>query len=278
MAYSPLQLAEAFIQAGELADAVEALTQHLEANRGDDAARRMRAQVLARMGDDHLSAALDDLNRITKPTRDDLFWRSIIYERQGDPENARKILGDLYTANPLDERIAERYFYLLLNNRQYTDARTLLDTMPPTWDWLQKAGDLASEDEGEKQAIEYYTQALAHLETQFDTTVDAFACSIKSQILAARAQMYATLGQFAEADADYGKAEALAPDDAMLTFWHSLVAADLGDNERSLALCRLALDKASEGWRAQMMRTLKVMRDSGRYQALADAILADISG
>jgi tetratricopeptide (TPR) repeat protein len=278
MSYSPLQLAEAFIQTGELTDAVDALTEHLGTNPHDEAARRLRAQVFARMGDNYLSAALDDLNYITRPTRDDLFWRSIIYERQDDPDNARRILHDLYAAHPLDERIAERYFYLLLNNRQYTDARALLDAMPRTWDWLQKAGDLASEYEGEAQAVIYYTQALEHLETQFDTPVDTFAQSIKSHLLASRAQMYATMGKFAEADADYTEAEVLAPEDATLMFWHGFVAADLGDSERALALCRSALNQASEGWRAQMIASLKVIRDGGKFPSVADVILTDYAG
>lgn len=277
MPYTPLQLAEAFIQAGELADAVDALSQHLETNPGDDAARRLRAQVQARMGDDDdLRAALDDLNRIAQPTPDDLYWRSIIHERQGEKESALRLLSELHTANPGDERIAERYFYLLLSMRHYADARALLDPMPRTWDWLQKAGDLASEAEGETEAIQYYTQALEHLESQFDTSVDAFAQSIKSHLLSSRAQMYATLGQFAEADTDYGEAEALAPDDATLTFWHSFVVADLGDGERALALCRSALERAGDGWRAQLIASLKVMQDGGRYRALADAILSSV--
>ena len=118
MPYSALQLAEAFIQAGELNEAVSALTQHLEANPGDDAARRLRAQVLARMGDDQLGAALYDLNHIALPRQDDWFWRSIIHERRGDQEGALRILHELYTAKPSDERVAERYFYLLLNTKQ----------------------------------------------------------------------------------------------------------------------------------------------------------------
>lgn len=275
MPYSRLQLAEAFIQAGELADALDALSQHLEASPDDDAARRLRAQVWARMGDEHLSAALGDLDCIAQPTLDDLFWRSIILERQGDQDGALRILRELHTQQPFDERMAERYFYLLLSRRQYAEARAILDAMPRTWGWLQKAGDLASESEGEIQAAGYYTQALEHLEMQFDTSLNAFAQAIKSHILASRAQMYAIAGQFALADADYTAAEALTPDDPTLAFWHSFVALELGDEERAFTLCRTALDKAGEGWRAQMVASLKAMRDSEQYRALADAILAE---
>jgi tetratricopeptide (TPR) repeat protein len=274
MPYTPLQMAEAFIQAGELSDAVDALMQHLEANPADDAARRLRAQVLARMSDEtHQRMALDDLSQLTQPTTDDAFRRSIVLERLGDTASADDILTGLYRRDPTNERIAERYFFTLMARGRYAEARNLLDTMPHTWDWLEKAGDLASEYEGEAQAIQYYTQAIEHLETQFDTSVEAFALSIKSNMLAKRAQMYATLGQFTEADADYVAAEALAPDDPTLTFWHSFVAVDLGDEQRALTLCRTALENAGEGWRSNMIQSLKVMRDGGRYRALADAVL-----
>ena len=39
--YNPITLADAFIQAGELDDALDALNQHLEANPSDDDARRV---------------------------------------------------------------------------------------------------------------------------------------------------------------------------------------------------------------------------------------------
>jgi tetratricopeptide (TPR) repeat protein len=276
MAYTALQRAEAFIQSGELSDAVDALTQHLEVNPRDDAARRLRAQVLARMSDEtHLRQALDDLSQLTQPTTDDAFWRSIVLERLGDTVSAASILTRLYRADPTNERVAERYFFMLLALKRYAEAGAILDAMPRTWDWLEKAGDLASEYEGEAQAIEYYSQAIELLETEFDTSAEAFAQSIKSNMLAKRAQMHATLGQFREADAGYAEAEVLTPDDATLRFWHSFVAVELGDEERALTLCRAALDKAGEGWRSNMIESLKVMRDGGRYRALADAILAE---
>ena len=281
MSYSPLQLAEAFIQAGELVDAVDALTQHLEATPGDDAARRLRAQVLIRMRSaENYRAALADLDQLDAPTPDDDVTRAIALEyleflskSLSDLDGAMQAIERASSARPGDERIAERYFYMLEARARWEEARSLLNTMPRTWNWLQKAGDLASEYEGETEAVTYYAQALEHLETQFDTSTDAFAQSIKSHLLSSRAQMYATLGQFREADADYTAAEGLAPDDATLMFWHSFVAAELSDEEQALALCRAALGKASDGWRTQMMETLKVMRDGGRYQVLVDAML-----
>jgi tetratricopeptide (TPR) repeat protein len=276
MPYTPLQMADAFIQAGELSDAVDALTQHLDASPGDDEARRLRAQVYLRLRSDvSYRAALDDLHTLSNSTVDDEITRATALEYLADRDGALQALERARAARPDDERIAERYFFMLLGRAKWAEARSLLDTMPRTWDWLEKAGDLASESEGPAQAIVCYDEALDHLETQFNIEVDAFAQSIKSHILAKRAQMYATAGQFAEADADYASAETLTPDDPMLKFWHSLVVCDMGDEARALVICRAAFDKAGESWRAQMVQTLRVMREGGRYATLADAMLKD---
>ena len=57
--YSPIELAEAFIRTGELADALDALNPHLEAQPNDETALRLRAAVLMRLpGED-----LEELNR-----------------------------------------------------------------------------------------------------------------------------------------------------------------------------------------------------------------------
>jgi len=275
MSCTPLQLAEAFIQYGELNDTLQALSIHLEANPADDAARRLRAAVAIRMREEaHFRLAVSDLNQISEPTPDDDVNRAIALEYLADLDGAMLAVERARAARPQDERIAERYFFMLLARRRFAEAQSLLETMPRTWDWLQKAGDLASEADGPEQAIALYSQALDHLDTQFDASVDAFARPLKANLLASRAHTYAAAGQFPEADADYTAAEALMPDDAMLAFWHSFIAADLGDHARAVDLCRAAYEKAGEGWRAQMVETLKIMRDSGRYAALADAILS----
>ncbi len=274
MPYTPLQMAEAFIQAGELNDAVEALTQHLEANPGDDAARRHRAQVLARMPDEtHLRMALDDLSQLTKSITDDGIWRSIILERLGDNEGAAKTFAELHINDPENERIAERYFDLLLGQGRYAEAQSVRNKMPDSWDWLQRSAILAEFQEQQEQAVNYLTQALADLETRFDVASDAFAQSIKGGFLNQRAHDYLELQLFREAEADFFAAEALLPDDPSPTFWHGLITAELGDIEQGLLLCRAAFAKASDGWRAMMRESLKVIRNDERYRALADALL-----
>jgi len=276
MSYTPLQLAEAFIQAGELNDAVDALTQHLDANPDDDAARRLRAQVLARMPDaTHLRLADSDLSKLSNPTTDDAIWRSIVLQRLGDNDGAAALLADLHANDPENERIAERYFDTLLGQGRYAEAQTVRDKMPDSWDWLQRSAILAEFQEQQEQAVHYLTQALADLETQFDLASDAFAQSIKGSFLNQRAHDYLELQLFREAEADFAAAEVLLPDDPSPTFWHGIIAAERGDIEQGLALCRAAFANASDGWRAQMVASLRVIRDDERYRALADAILAE---
>jgi tetratricopeptide (TPR) repeat protein len=276
MAYTPLQLAEAFIQAGELADAADALTQHLDSNPDDDSARRLRAQVLARLPDEaDLRLADADLSQLATPTTDDAIWRSIVLQRLGDNYHAAALLAELHENNPENERIAERYFDLLLGQGKYAEAQFVRDQMPDSWDWLQRSAILAESQEQQEQAVLYLTQALADLETRFDLSSDAFAQSIKGSFLNQRAHDYLELQRFPEAEVDFAAAEALLPDDPSPTFWHGLITAELGDIEQGLMLCRTAFAKASDGWRAQMIASLKVIRDDERYRALADAILAD---
>src|SRR5690242_19339862 len=79
MPYSPMELADAFIRAGELADALDALNQQLIDQPADDEARRLRAQVLMRIpGEEHVQAALGDLESIASPTQDDNLRRALL--------------------------------------------------------------------------------------------------------------------------------------------------------------------------------------------------------
>ncbi len=84
MGYSPMELAEAFIQTGELPDALDALNQQLTAYPDDETARRLRAQVLMRLpGEEHLRAALHDLDQLASPTAEDGLLRGILLEQLG---------------------------------------------------------------------------------------------------------------------------------------------------------------------------------------------------
>jgi tetratricopeptide (TPR) repeat protein len=261
MPYTPMQLAEAFIQTGELADALDALNQQLATEPGDDDALRLRSQVLMRLpGDGNLRSALDDMERLTAPTPDDLLRRAIALEQIGDFTNALEAAAQLHAADPGNERFGERYFGLLLRKRQFSEAAQVIDQMPRSWDWQGRAGDLATEDGHEADAPGHYTEALRLLATEFNLDIDAFARPLQVNLLMARAGAYATLGQFQAADADYAAAAALMPDDPMIPFWRGFVLADLGRAGDAVTLCRAALDRANPTLKATMIATLDALK------------------
>jgi tetratricopeptide (TPR) repeat protein len=270
MPYTPMQLAEAFIQAGELTDALDALNQQLETNPGDETARRLRVKVYMRLrGEANFRAALADLDRLANATHDDVIQRSILLEQLLDFEGARTLLSDLHVAQPADERLAERLFFLLLRLKRFAEAHALLAKMPRTWDWLQKAGELATEDGNENQAPGYFSDALADLETRFDTTSDPFARASKAHLLSARAQAYATIQQFAQAEADYAAASAIQPDDPMLVFLRALTLLELGDITQAVTLYRAAYNAANPIYRETMGH---IVAQNPRYGVLGEVV------
>lgn len=181
MAYSPLQMAEAFIRAGELMDALEALDRHLSAQAGDDNARRLRAAVLQRLpGEGRQRAALDDLDHLTQPTAEDWVQRSIISQALDDWEAANAAMEQARRLKPDDERMTERYLLTLEKSHREAAAGALLDSLPRTWRWLQLAGDLAGRSGDKKAALACYNAALEHLDQVQDTVHNPFAANLKT--------------------------------------------------------------------------------------------------
>jgi hypothetical protein len=182
MPYDALQLAEAFIQAGELPDALDALNAHLATQADDADALRLRAALRLRLRTvDDLRAGLADLEALQEPTADDHIQRSIILGELAEWPAARDAAMAARALRPADERIAERYLLTLGRCGEYAAARTLLESLPRTWRWLEWAGDLAR-DAGDPLAAQHYTAALAHLETRMDTANDPLAANLKAVI------------------------------------------------------------------------------------------------
>jgi len=187
MPYNALQLAEAFIRAGELADALDALQTHLDANPADDASRRLRVSILRRMPDEsHYRAALDDLDHLSSLTADDWVQRSILLQGLNDWSGANTAMEQARHLAPDDERITERYLLTLEKSGQNGDALALLESLPQTWRWLQTAGDIAQRMGDTEAALKHYTAALAHLEARLDTANNAFAANLKEVLLLKR--------------------------------------------------------------------------------------------
>ncbi len=187
MAYSAMQMAEAFITAGELGDALDALSTHLEANPSDEAARRLRAAVRLRLDDEaEHQAALVDLDALTALDADDHVQRSIVLQRLGDWAGAHTSMEQAHALKPDDERILERYLTTLEMSGKRDAARTLVSTLPKTWRWQQIAGDLARSAGDLQAAAAHYSAALEHLEQKMDTTHDAFGANLKAVLVLKR--------------------------------------------------------------------------------------------
>lgn len=269
MGYSPMQLAEAFLRTGELTDALDALNQQLAQEPTDDTARRMRIALLIQLSDDkHLRLALEDCNQLANPLPADFTRRSIILEKLDDLPGALLAMELVRRNAPQDERAVERTLHLLLAQGETQKARQLLEERPKTWQWLERAGDLAAQSGEPATAVLRYTEALALLEESFDLQTNIYARALMARLLLARADSHRRLEQLAEAEADYRQAEAVVPDEPIIPFSRGLLAFMRGELPLAVELCGNALQNANETLRAQMRKTLA----EPRYAALAEQL------
>lgn len=267
MAYTPLQLAEAFLRTGELADALEALDTHLAAEPDDDAARRLRAAALLRVDDENsLRRALDDLAELATPEADDFARRSVICERLSDPSGALAAARRALELRPADERLSERLASLLAAQGDLTGALAVVRSQPRTWRWLEYEGDLLARSGDYVTATARYGLALFQLEAR--PADDPLTANLRAAMLLKRADAYRRLDHATQAEADLDAAAAIIPVDPFIPFLRGLLCAMRGDPDGALALCGPALTHASEPLRAEMRRIL----EDPRFATLARAI------
>lgn len=273
MPYSPLELADAFIRAGELEDALDALNQQLADPAADqrDDTLRLRAAVLARFPDqpERLRAALGDYAALAAPTADDEDRRAALHERLGDVRAAVDALGRARALAPDDSRLTERQVALLVEHGWLDEAAALVAALPETWQWLTWRGDIAIDRKRDAEALGHYAAALALFEAHVDQS-SKLAANLRAQLLIKRARAYRHLKRCAEAEADYLAAEAIIPNDPTIMFNRGLLAYDCKGLRRALPLCRDALDLAPPGLRDWMRQKL---REDPRYRELAGALL-----
>lgn len=257
--YSPLQLAEAFIRTGELADALDALNPYIEANPTDEAALRLRAAVLMRLpGENYAQAALADLSRLAEPTAEDFVQQSIIWQMGfGDWQQAVTMTERARQLANTDERIAERLMMLYEQTGKIDQARALIREQPQNWRWLQLAGDLAQKAADYEAAAQSYTQALAELEAKLGASHNAVTRNIKGMLVGSRAAAFLKLGQANKAEADYLAAAEYLPTDLSYSLMAGVAAALNGQLERAYLLCRSVLD--DEAQLANMLREQAVL-------------------
>ncbi len=256
MTYSPLELANAFIQTGELSDALAALDDHLTQAPQDEQALRLRAAVRLRLGDEtNLRAAIDDLQRLASPSVEDYQQISIIFERLQEIPAAIDALHQALALSPQDARLAERLVMLYCQQQDWQSARDVVAQMPHSWRWQQWAGDLAVNAGDFPAAAEHYEQALALLEQQ--QLAPDYHAAMAARLWLALGHAYRQLADFFAAASAYDEAERCMPDEPLLPFYRGLLAWLQQDAPQAIALCRHALDRANETLREEMRTTLQ---------------------
>ncbi len=211
MRYSPIQIAEACLQAGELSQAIEVLDSHLHEHPSDDEARRLRANVRLRQPEaESVQAALDDLAALSHHTPEDWLACSVAAERLGDLHAALRYSEQARTLVPGDDRFAERLITLHMRAGQLEAARSLLGTLPRRWSWLRWAGDVEAQAGDIAGAIRLYGAALQDFEQQHPAP-NPFMQALYAEIVARRAALYTQSGDTPAAKTDYDLLEKIAP-------------------------------------------------------------------
>jgi tetratricopeptide (TPR) repeat protein len=261
-----LELAEAFIQAGELADALDALDDHLEAHPDDHDARRLRVEVLIRLPAMALEA-VNDLAALPEWTERDHLNRLRILVDWGFSPEAGAVLADEYRRRPDFATYAPLLLTYLYKYGEIDQALELLADLPKTPDWLLWSSKFYTLKGDDRVAAEHYCTALDQLPPS-DNPLREIQ---RAGLLLLRADTYRRLKQYADADADYTAAEAIAPNDPTIPFNRGLLTFEQGDLPLALALCKGAMERAPEILRNTAM--LKILREEPRYAALYSAIM-----
>lgn len=203
-----LARADAFLLAGELADALEALDSYLIENPDDGDIRRLRAAVLLRLpGEDTAWAALDDLAAMRSRTAEDEIARVRALRRLHEDAAAHEALYDAWERTG-DLRLADLLLASLYARRESATARGVLDALPETVVWLRWRGDFALLDGDAPAALDAFNGALARLEALKPSDVIR---NERGQLLLRRAEAYRLQGDEAAAQADQDQARRLLP-------------------------------------------------------------------
>lgn len=268
MPYSPLDIANAFIQTGEIEEARTILLDYLLSAPADDQARRLLISVMMRLPNEP-NHILQESERIAHPTAEDFVERSILYERDNRLAEAAATMQAALEQQPQNEWMTERLVHLLRRTHDFAGAAHLVGAQPQTWRWLQQGGDLAVEQGDYAAAYRCYTAALVDAEATF-AAHDPWGRSLRARLLLARAGAALESQRLDEAAADYDAAAALIPGDPLIPFNQGLVAALRGDIASALTLCGAALSAANPEIQIHMETTL---RADARYAALAALLL-----
>ncbi len=203
-----LTRADAFLLAGELADALEALDSYLAEHPGDGDILRLRAAVLLRLpGDDAAWAALDDLAAMRARTAEDEIARVRALRRLNEDVAAHEALFDAWERTD-DPRLADLLLASLYSRAEPDIAFEVLDSLPDSTLWLRWRGDFALLAGDAATAVDAFSAALARLDA---LTPNDMIANQRGQLLLRRAEAYRLRGDAMAANADADAARHLLP-------------------------------------------------------------------
>lgn len=269
MPYSAMELAEVFIKTGELDDALNALNQQLNNYPDDINALRLRASVLLRYKEPiKLEMALKDLAGIVDPSSTDLVQQSIIYEQLGRYDSAIASMKAACDLSPDDERMLERQVDLLIHEKHYDEALSLIKQAPETWRWMQLAADVYVRMNQHEPALRLYQQAQQALEERFEVPPPHIRATL-GRLHLAQANSWRQCANLEGSLAEYKQALEYLPDEATIRFNMGLIFALQGDLSRATEICRTALAETNDYLREMMLESLK---EDAQFMALSQSL------
>lgn len=234
MAYSSLQLANAFLQTGELADAKQVLADYFGNNPNPDdpdyaMLLRLWLDVLGHGDEPDQRLALAEYHRLPDISPTDHIKHAMNHYRLGELANARAILQSAVSQYPNHDRLTESLLFIYQKQGDFKAGLALLNTLPQRWVWARWSGDFALMGSDYGVAIAHYSQAIRLLEAQYGLSDDAPATILSSatmtdaegltimgvyaELLLARAEAYRQNNQIDEAKGDEARAKRLIPHD-----------------------------------------------------------------
>lgn len=189
MSFSLIERAELFIEAGDLAEALAALDEHLRAHPNDEPARRLRIAVCLRLPDPQYAAlALADLDALTSFDPADAIarWRLL---READPQSAAAALAAGWKASN-DPRLAEPLIAAYCEAGKTAAAHAILDALPETAGWLAWRARVSAAAGDMTAALAAYDAALMRLERAANPLSLAQATALREE----RARLAGTPG------------------------------------------------------------------------------------
>ncbi len=265
--YTSLELAEVYLQTGELNYALEALNAHIAESPQDDYARRLRIEVLIDMPNG-INLALADLDDISALTARDYGLRGRIMSKLGDLSAAAAAFEQAWKLRPMS--YAEPYLMLLKKLGNTDRALEVLSSIPKAWHWFSWGGEIHMLRGDHEAALQHFSEAVEQLDTVIESMKDPrFFRAVKANLLIKRGKVYHQLKRILEADADYREAGSLLTHDATIPFNRGLLHAEQGDLANAISLCREGWDRANADLREEMREELIT---DPRYQPILEAI------